>query len=157
VSGAVREWWDYAACVGKWSTFFGPEGEYRFAHEKREAEAKAICATCPVVAPCAAAGARQVFGVWGGAGEAERMAVRRSLPGTPLVLVAARPGETKYCPHCAEDRPVGEFGKAAGRPDGLTPLCRVHTNAYQRGRKAIRAAALITDTEVTLSERFAVA
>src|SRR5450755_3555822 len=140
-------WWD-AACTGRPELFFGPDGENRHAHERREAAAKAVCAGCPVRRPCAAAGARERFGVWSGAGEAERRAGRRTA--ARLAAVAAPTDETKYCPHCDEDRPVGAFGKAAGRADGLTPWCREHTNAYQRGRRVARAAAPATGPEVAL-------
>jgi WhiB family transcriptional regulator, redox-sensing transcriptional regulator len=58
--------------------FFGPN---RFEPKRerlaREAAAKAVCATCPVVASCRehSLAAAELFGVWGGLGEADRRAI----------------------------------------------------------------------------------
>lgn len=55
--------------------FFGPN---RFEPKRerlaREAEAKAVCATCPCLAACReyALSAGELYGVWGGLGEADR-------------------------------------------------------------------------------------
>lgn len=58
--------------------FFGPN-RFEPKHERlaREAAAKAICATCPVVVPCRehALAEGEMYGVWGGLGEAERRAL----------------------------------------------------------------------------------
>ena len=63
--------------------FFHPEGERGPAREARERAAKAVCASCPVIAQCAAhaLAVREPYGVWGGMSEDEREAVyqRRSL------------------------------------------------------------------------------
>jgi WhiB family redox-sensing transcriptional regulator len=40
-------------------------------------KAKAICATCPVLAPCREFGMGEPFGVWGGLSEKERAAIKR--------------------------------------------------------------------------------
>ncbi|HEX2028124.1 MAG TPA: WhiB family transcriptional regulator [Nitriliruptorales bacterium] len=74
--GADVEWETSAACRDvDPGLFFGPnryEPERERAH--REAAAKAICATCPVITPCRnrALAEREMFGVWGGMGELER-------------------------------------------------------------------------------------
>lgn len=68
--------------------FFGPN-RFEPKHERlaREAAAKTICATCPVVAPCRqhALAEGEFYGVWGGLGEADRRAL---LGGTDHVATA---------------------------------------------------------------------
>ncbi len=65
--------------------FFGPN---RFEPKRerlaREAEAKAVCATCPCLRACReyAVTSGELYGVWGGLGEADRrdlLAGRRSV------------------------------------------------------------------------------
>lgn len=58
--------------------FFGPHGfEPKKQRAEREAAAKQLCATCPVVQPCRDHALRhqEPYGVWGGLGEAERRAL----------------------------------------------------------------------------------
>jgi WhiB family redox-sensing transcriptional regulator len=54
--------------------FFHPEGERGPRRRNREAAAKAVCATCPVIAECRAhaLAIREPYGIWGGLGEDER-------------------------------------------------------------------------------------
>jgi WhiB family redox-sensing transcriptional regulator len=69
------EWQLQGACRGEDpGTFFHPEGERGPARAAREAAAKAICATCPVLDRCAehALKVREPYGVWGGMTEDER-------------------------------------------------------------------------------------
>jgi WhiB family transcriptional regulator, redox-sensing transcriptional regulator len=70
------DWEERAACRGEdASLFFGPNrSEPPSERETREMIAKAICARCPVMEPCRDVALRQgeVYGVWGGLGEAER-------------------------------------------------------------------------------------
>ncbi len=56
------------------AVFFHPEGERGPARRRREQQAKAICANCPVIAQCRehALAAAEPYGIWGGLGEAER-------------------------------------------------------------------------------------
>ena len=76
--GPNADFWDWqmdAACRGVDSEmFFHPEGERGGAKEARERVAKALCATCPVIAECRAHAlkVREPFGVWGGLTESER-------------------------------------------------------------------------------------
>ena len=58
--------------------FFAPDGERANERDVREARAKAVCARCPVVAPCAAYAIEhgERYGVWGGLSERERAALR---------------------------------------------------------------------------------
>ncbi len=71
---------DGAACKGADSDlFFGPDAEFVTSRREREAQAKAICAACPVRPDCLtfALDTGQVYGVWGGLNEDERRALRR--------------------------------------------------------------------------------
>lgn len=54
--------------------FFHPEGERGPARVRRDAAAKQVCATCPVIAECLrhALTVREPYGVWGGLTETER-------------------------------------------------------------------------------------
>ena len=53
---------------------FHPDGERGPSRSGRETAAKAVCATCPVLARCRthALEAREPYGVWGGLSEADR-------------------------------------------------------------------------------------
>jgi len=78
--------WDWqmkAACRGQdTSDFYHPENERGPSKARREARAKAICATCPVVANCLrwALAAREPYGIWGGTSveDRERMLAGKS-------------------------------------------------------------------------------
>ena len=68
-------WERFAACSGSDALFFGPHlQESKSDRETREAAAKAICAACRVIEPCReyAIASGELYGVWGGLGEAER-------------------------------------------------------------------------------------
>ena len=56
--------------------FFHPEGERGPARSNREAAAKSVCATCPVIRQCRAhsLSVREPYGVWGGLSEEDREA-----------------------------------------------------------------------------------
>lgn len=70
-----EEWRDRAACLGKPAELFFPEhaGE-------TSAEAKALCASCPVREPCLkfALETGQEHGYWGGASERKRRRIRKA-------------------------------------------------------------------------------
>ena len=74
----VTDIWDWqmqGACRGMDSGFFfHPEGERGPARANREARAKQICQTCPVLEQCRrhAMAVQEPYGVWGGLSEAER-------------------------------------------------------------------------------------
>ncbi len=55
--------------------FFSPDAERGPRRRSREANAKAICATCPVIAECLehALTVREPYGVWGGLSSNERI------------------------------------------------------------------------------------
>lgn len=67
------DWRELAACRGMDTDIFYPEGRGR-PLRAREAEAKAICAGCPVAASCRAEADTypERFGIWGNATETER-------------------------------------------------------------------------------------
>jgi WhiB family redox-sensing transcriptional regulator len=76
--GMPWDWRAAAACrLADTSLFFGPERELVGARRLREQQAKAICATCPVLEPCRAHALvhREPYGVWGGLTERERAAI----------------------------------------------------------------------------------
>ncbi|GGK14125.1 transcriptional regulator WhiB [Pilimelia terevasa] len=74
----VTEVWDWqrnGLCRGRDSAqFFHPEGERGHARRRREENAKAICAGCPVRRECLrhALAVREPYGIWGGLGESDR-------------------------------------------------------------------------------------
>ena len=71
-----QDWQQRAACRGPHSAVFFPPSHFerKDEREEREAEAKAICATCAVRAPCLeyALRIREPHGIWGGLNEQER-------------------------------------------------------------------------------------
>jgi WhiB family transcriptional regulator, redox-sensing transcriptional regulator len=75
-------WQRLASCRGEDSTFFFAPSYFEKRREKlaREAVAKRICATCPVLAPCLefALATREAHGVWGGLNETERRAILKA-------------------------------------------------------------------------------
>jgi WhiB family redox-sensing transcriptional regulator len=76
--GPVTEVWDWqmhGACRGMDSAFFfHPEGERGPARANREARAKEVCGSCPVMELCRrhALEVHEPYGVWGGLSEHER-------------------------------------------------------------------------------------
>ena len=72
------DWRDRAACKDEDPELFFPIGTTGPAIAQT-AEAKAVCARCPVTEPCLewALGSGQEAGVWGGLSEDERRALRR--------------------------------------------------------------------------------
>lgn len=72
------EWQLQGACRSKdTELFFHPEGERGPRRSNREAAAKAVCASCPVLRQCQAhaLAAHEPYGVWGGLSEHEREAI----------------------------------------------------------------------------------
>jgi len=69
------DWQVQAACRGKdTANFYHPENERGPSRARRERQAKAICAQCPVTENCLrwALAAREPYGVWGGLSVDER-------------------------------------------------------------------------------------
>lgn len=68
-------WRDDAACRDTGGDlFFHPDSERGPARRRRDAAAKAICATCPVIASCLdwALSVGEPFGIWGGLSTEDR-------------------------------------------------------------------------------------
>ena len=71
----VWEWQLHGACRSQdTELFFHPEGERGPRRANREAAAKAVCATCPVLLACRehALAVREPYGIWGGLSEHDR-------------------------------------------------------------------------------------
>ena len=68
--------------------FFHPEGERGPARRERDAAARQICSTCPVLEQCRshALTVREPYGVWGGLTEDEREAVYAEQRGRKLPI-----------------------------------------------------------------------
>lgn len=77
------EWQVQAACRGREDLFFTAADERGRQRNGREADAKAICLTCPVRLPCLEHALRvpEEYGVWGGTGEIERARFRSDTEG----------------------------------------------------------------------------
>jgi WhiB family transcriptional regulator, redox-sensing transcriptional regulator len=74
------DWRSRAVCGGaQVYLFFGPYGETPKERVRREARAKAICASCPVRVECLdyALAHHVRHGIWGGLNEEERFRERR--------------------------------------------------------------------------------
>ena len=72
------EWQLLGACRSEdTELFFHPEGERGPARRNRDAAAKAICGSCPVLDQCRrhALAVREPYGVWGGLTEDDREAI----------------------------------------------------------------------------------
>ena len=78
IADVGRRWELDARCRGSdGGIFFGPHGfESKRDRAAREEAAKAICAGCPALVACREHALQQeeLYGVWGGMGEAERRA-----------------------------------------------------------------------------------
>lgn len=68
-------WMADAVCAGNTDVFFAPPGERPESREVREAKARAICHSCPVMHACRSwAREHREYGFWGGESEEERAA-----------------------------------------------------------------------------------
>jgi len=71
-----REWQYQGACRDlPTEMFFHPDGERGPRRANREAAAKAVCATCPVIEACRkhALAVQEPYGIWGGLSEDDRL------------------------------------------------------------------------------------
>lgn len=82
---AATEWQGRAACKGPQSSIFFPPSSFERKDDKdrREGNAKGICASCPVRQDCLnyAMEIREPHGIWGGLTEGERRALVNRLAG----------------------------------------------------------------------------
>jgi WhiB family transcriptional regulator, redox-sensing transcriptional regulator len=89
----VWDWQLHGACRDMDSAlFFHPENERGPARAGREANAKQICRSCPVIQQCRAhsLAVREPYGVWGGMSESERDEIIRAQDRTLRVLDVRR-------------------------------------------------------------------
>lgn len=71
-AGALR-WTQLALCRGQTELFFPPFHERPERRARREHQARAVCAACPVLEPCRGwARENHEYGFWGGESEEER-------------------------------------------------------------------------------------
>lgn len=76
------DWAERAACRGQTALFFPAHAERPDARERREAQARVLCLSCPVLEQCRARARQQhEYGFWGGETEEERAAA-----GYPVAL-----------------------------------------------------------------------
>ncbi len=66
--------------------FFHPDGERGPRRRNRENAAKAVCASCPVIAACRthALAVQEPYGIWGGLSEDDRVAILERTGAMPL-------------------------------------------------------------------------
>lgn len=75
---AEQEWMAQAMCKDQTDHFFAPHGEQADAREDREAIARSICMTCPVLLTCREyARTNREQGYWGAENDEERVEARR--------------------------------------------------------------------------------
>ena len=75
---SVWEWQYQGACRDlPTEMFFHPDGERGPRRANRDAAAKAVCATCPVIEACRqhALSVQEPYGIWGGLSEDDRLAI----------------------------------------------------------------------------------
>ncbi|MFE3452429.1 WhiB family transcriptional regulator [Nonomuraea sp. NPDC059194] len=143
---AEWSWQNAAACRGEplW-LFFGSAGERHSEREEREAEAKSICAQCPVRAECAtyALSRPEKYGTWGGLNPEERASERRRRQRRALSEMVRIPEDSsrKRCRVCEEVKPVTDYGRANDTRDGLNSACKRCTAAMSKQRRDKRKAA----------------
>ena len=112
----VWDWQMHGACRGMDSGFFfHPENERGPARANREARAKQVCRTCPVIEQCRrhALAAHEPYGVWGGLSEAERDEIIRGRTRTPA-----------RCPRRVRAARASDEGHLPFRRGGLPRLFR---------------------------------
>jgi WhiB family redox-sensing transcriptional regulator len=90
----MEEWeWQYQGACRDLDPemFFHPDGERGPRRRNRENAAKAVCASCPVIAACRAhaLAVQEPYGIWGGLSEDDRTAILERQGVTPLTIPAA--------------------------------------------------------------------
>ena len=90
----MEEWeWQYKGACRDLDpeAFFHPDGERGPRRRNRENAAKAVCATCPVIAACRAhaLAVQEPYGIWGGLSEDDRAVILERQGVTPLTIPAA--------------------------------------------------------------------
>ena len=90
----MEEWeWQYKGACRDLDPemFFHPDGERGPRRRNRENAAKAVCASCPVIAACRAhaLAVQEPYGIWGGLSEDDRTAILERQGVTPLTITAS--------------------------------------------------------------------
>ncbi|MEJ0014232.1 MAG: WhiB family transcriptional regulator [Actinomycetota bacterium] len=88
---SVWEWQYQGACRDlPTEMFFHPDGERGPRRANRDAAAKAVCATCPVIDACRqhALSVQEPYGIWGGLSEDDRLTIIEQSEGTARRNVA---------------------------------------------------------------------
>ena len=89
----MEEWeWQYKGACRDLDPemFFHPDGERGPRRRNRENAAKAVCASCPVIAACRAhaLAVQEPYGIWGGLSEDDRAVILERQGVTPLMIPA---------------------------------------------------------------------
>lgn len=92
----ASEWeWQFQGACQTLPTemFFHPDGERGPRRANREAAAKAICASCPVIAACRkhALAVQEPYGIWGGLSEDDRQVIIEQSEITPRRQIELTP------------------------------------------------------------------
>ena len=95
----MEEWeWQYQGACRDLDpeAFFHPDGERGPRRRNRENAAKAVCASCPVIAACRAhaLAVQEPYGIWGGLSEDDRAAILERQGVTPITIPASIVAET---------------------------------------------------------------
>ena len=95
----MEEWeWQYQGACRDLDPemFFHPDGERGPRRRNRENAAKAVCASCPVIAACRAhaLAVQEPYGIWGGLSEDDRTAILERQGVTPLTIPASNVAKT---------------------------------------------------------------
>ena len=78
---AIETWTAFAACRGQGHLFFPPLAERPQTRAKREAKARTVCETCPVLVRCRTyAREQREYGFWGGESEEQRTVAGFAVP-----------------------------------------------------------------------------
>ncbi|MPY92569.1 MAG: WhiB family transcriptional regulator [Acidimicrobiia bacterium] len=78
---AHHAWMTHGDCRSKTRVFFAPHAERPQARARREAKARQICQSCPVLAECRTyARVNREYGFWGGESEEERALAGYAVP-----------------------------------------------------------------------------
>ncbi len=85
----LQHWMTDGSCKGQTHLFFAPHGEQADDRERREAIARTICSSCPVLLDCREyARTNREQGFWGGENDDQRMAARRAAGRRSAIPVA---------------------------------------------------------------------
>jgi WhiB family redox-sensing transcriptional regulator len=87
--------WQYQGACRELPTemFFHPDGERGPRRANREAAAKLVCASCPVMAACRqhALSVQEPYGIWGGLSEDDRLAIIMQVERANTLEIALTP------------------------------------------------------------------